>query len=89
MSELPLSYQETIGKREVGALVDEARRTIHEQNMQRSQSPYRSSPNADFADQHSQYASVSARNIQIGTASIGGQGGGGIEPYRPEQAQFL
>ena len=32
MSEVPLSYQETIGKRGVGVLVDECRRHIEEQN---------------------------------------------------------
>ena len=36
MSEIPLSYQETVGKRGVGVLVDECRKTIEEQNYQRS-----------------------------------------------------
>ena len=43
MSEVPLSYQETVGKRGVGVLVDECRRTIEDHNYQRSQSPYRPS----------------------------------------------
>ncbi len=33
--EVPLSYQETIGKRGVGVLVDECRRTIAEHNEMR------------------------------------------------------
>ena len=41
-ADIPLTYQETIGKRGVGVLVDECRRTIAEHNeMRRSQSPYR------------------------------------------------
>ena len=32
MSEVPLSYQETIGKRGIGVLVDECRAHIDEQN---------------------------------------------------------
>lgn len=37
MSEVPLSYQETIGKRGVGALVDECRKTIEERVNQAMQ----------------------------------------------------
>ena len=48
MSEIPLSYQETVGKRGVGVLVDECRKAIEEQNYQRSQSPFR--PDSDYYD---------------------------------------
>ena len=37
MSEVPLSYQETIGKRGVGVLVDECRKTIEERVNQAMQ----------------------------------------------------
>ena len=69
MSEIPLSYQESVGKRGVGVLVDECRRTIEEHNYHRSQSPYKSAMggDTDYDDGTSQqqYTSVSARNIEI------------------------
>lgn len=59
-------YQESIGKRGVGVLVDECRRHIEEQNHQRSQSPYR-----DVSDisANGGYASVSARNLVVPTST--------------------
>ena len=69
MSEIPLSYQETVGKRGVGVLVDECRRTIEEHNYQRSQSPYRQDgmnyDGVSNMNEGGDYASVSARNIEI------------------------
>ena len=70
MSEVPLSYQETVGKRGVGVLVDECRKTIEEHNYQRSQSPYRPSEMeydrvSSAMNEGNGYASVSARNIEI------------------------
>ena len=61
-SQIPLSYQESVGKRGVGVLVDECRRHIDESNMhQRSQSPYRQ--DASDISANGGYASVSARQI--------------------------
>ena len=63
MADVPLSYQESIGKRGVGILVDECRRHIDEQNRQRSQSPYRDV--SDISANGGEYASVSARNLVV------------------------
>jgi len=68
MANVPLSYQESIGKRGVGVLVDECRRQIEEHNQQRrSMSPYR----GDVSDisGNGGYASVSARNVVIPTTT--------------------
>ena len=62
LSKVPLSYQESIGKRGVGVLVDECRRQIDEQNHQRSLSPYRVQDTSDISGG---YASVSARNLVV------------------------
>lgn len=72
MSEVPLSYQETIGKRGIGVLVDECRKQIDDQNRMRSLSPYRET---DYdIEANGGYASVSARNLVVNNGARGGPG---------------
>lgn len=67
-----LTYQETIGKRGVGVLVDEARRHIEEQTAQRrSQSPYRGGVEVVETGGMLEggYQTISAHNLQFPSVS--------------------
>ena len=67
--EQALKYQETVGKRGVGILVDECRRHIDEQNQRQSMSPYRARGDQDdLSANGSAYASISARNVVLPNA---------------------
>ena len=62
IKDVPLQYQESIGKRGVGILVDECRRHIDEQNNRRSLSPFRDAVEI-AASNGLDPGSISARNF--------------------------